>query len=416
VKPTSSLNSIYGLQRLLLDQNKRVYLVFSLIWLLSCQLGFFFLQKNLGNKTLNSIQNQLRQELDFSNFQYLARSITDYQNSGSIRCALVKMKAPAEMEILDLRYMTDPQSCVDSEWLLSGAHITRDLQSLNGDMYSFDFVNDNGNIFYLALWSFRVFGLVLIAMAYRNMLLRLKTQSARLEAEIAYANELTSLSRRLAHDIRSPLSALNMLASEAAGLETERREIIASVVAKINGIANDLLYKKQTLSNELKVSTTPQLEFVNSNCEILPEIEMLVKEKSIEFQNNPLVKIILQPSSCHKGIRGAISPKEISRILSNLINNSVEAIVDDGSIYLEVSERNAMISIAITDFGRGIPEHILEDLRKGPISYGKTGETSGSGIGIFSADEVLSANGGNIQITSKLGVGTKVIISIPSAL
>lgn len=410
-----SIASCYkAIKQLLFDQNRRVYLIFSLIWLLSCQVGFFFLQKNLGSKTLNSIQNQLRQELDFSNFQYLARSITDFQNSGSIRCALVKMKLPTEMDIIDLRYMSNPRSCSHSEFLLSGARISKSLQSLNGDVYSFDFVNDNGNIFYFSLWSFRIFGLLLILMAYRNMLLRLKTQSTRLEAEITYANELNSLSRRLAHDIRSPLSALNMLTGDSSGLEPERREIIISVVERINGIANDLLSKKEILKNiSLEISSI-STDIVDHACEILPVLEMIALEKSIEFQSNPLVKIILQPSSFPRETCVALPLSEVSRIISNIINNSVEAVIEDGSIYLEADLRNSLISITITDFGKGIPENVLENLKKAPLSYGKTGSGSGNGIGIFSAYELLKENQGDIQIVSKEGIGTKVTITIPS--
>jgi hypothetical protein len=102
-----------------------IYFVFAFVWLISCQVGFFFLQKNLSIKTVEALQNQLRQELDYSNFQYLSRSINDFQKSGAIRCATLKIVAPSKMEILDLRYMSDESSCKERDWFLSGGHSGR---------------------------------------------------------------------------------------------------------------------------------------------------------------------------------------------------------------------------------------------------------------------------------------------------
>ncbi|WP_413289896.1 sensor histidine kinase [Bdellovibrio sp. HCB337] len=401
---------IQKIQNFSLNRNYRIYFFLAIIWLMSCQAVFFFLQKNLSNKTISSINNQLRQELDFSNFQYLVRSITDFQTSGAIRCAVVKMKSPSAIDILDLRYMNTLAECNSPEWFLHGAHVSKDLQSLNGGIYSFSFVNDNGIIFTLALWSFRLFGIVLIFMAYKNMMLRLKTEAAKMKAEVQYAQELTSISKKLAHDIRSPISALNMLAGAFSNLDPNHKEIVQSVVTRINGIADELLTKDRN-SDRLSRMLPALEENSSETCALVSTIEMLIKEKSIEFQRNSLVQIELRPHSFSRDLILLLSATEISRIVSNVINNSVEAITENGNIYIELGENNHQATIAITDFGKGIPEEVLSKLKLSAFSYGKNG--AGNGLGILNAYNSLKAVGGDLNIVSKPGVGTKVTISIP---
>ncbi|HEY8270779.1 MAG TPA: HAMP domain-containing sensor histidine kinase [Pseudobdellovibrionaceae bacterium] len=407
-------------KKLLPFANGQVYLFSAVLWLFSCQIGFYFLQINLANKTLFSLQNQLRQELDFSNFQYLIRSITDFQNSGSIKCAVVKMKSPVTMDILDLRYMSGLNECAEFEWFLGGAHIRNELHSLNGDVYSFDFVSNNGIIFYFTTWSFRIFGILLIFLAYKNMLLHVQAESNRMEVEMAYAKELSQIASMVAHDIRSPLSVLNVLVSNVSGLNSEQKEIISAVVQRINSTADELLKKGRI--NYLKIPSTSQ-ERKNINeqpkgvdtesCKIIPTIEGLIQEKKLEYQNNSLVQIQFRPTQVSKDLSVSLSSSLISRIVSNLINNSTEAIIDDGSIFIEVEKREQFILVMITDFGKGMSEAILDTLKSRPVSYGKNGSTSGNGIGIFSANEALKKIGGNLQIQSKLDVGTKVTLSLP---
>lgn len=388
-----------------------IYFVFAFVWLISCQVGFFFLQKNLSIKTVEALQNQLRQELDYSNFQYLSRSINDFQKSGAIRCATLKIVAPSKMEILDLRYMSDESSCKDRDWFLSGAHTTTELNSLNGDTYSFDFINENGSIFTIALWSFRIFGVLLIAMAYRNLLFRINIEAERTAIEVQHAKEIADLSSRVAHDIRSPLSVLNSLAKGISSLKDEDKDIINAVVGRINGIAEDLLKQRKRELTTFSLNKNPSS--VLESCHLETVLNEIVEEKKIEYKGDSRVQIFLRANPASKDTYVQVSSTTLARCISNLINNSIEAIREDGSIYLETDTRDKFATIILTDFGKGIPEESLERVMNSSYSYGKENSKSGNGIGISSAIAEVRKVSGSLEIKSRVDVGTQVIIRIP---
>ena len=405
------MKSNLRLAKIMKEPSLRTYIVAALFWLVGCQVGFYFLQTNLSTKTLSSLQSQLRQELDFSNFQYLTRSITEFQNSGSISCAVLKMKSPSQIDILDLRYITGSSACGKNDLLLSGAHVQVQLNSLNGDTYSFDFINENGSIFTIALWSFRIFGVLLIAMAYRNLLFRINIEAERTAIEVQHAKEIADLSSRVAHDIRSPLSVLNSLAKGISSLKDEDKDIINAVVGRINGIAEDLLKqrKRELATSSLNKNPSSVIE----SCHLETVLNDIVEEKKIEYKDDSRVQIFLRANPASKDTYVQISSTTLARCISNLINNSIEAIREDGSIYLETDTRDKFATIILTDFGKGIPEESLERVMNSSYSYGKENSKSGNGIGISSAIAEVRKVSGSLEIKSRVDVGTQVIIRIP---
>ena len=65
------------------------------------------------------------------------------------------------------------------------------------------------------------------------------------------------------------------------------------------------------------------------------------------------------------GLFSKVNPIELKRVLSNLINNSIEAIKNnDGLIQVKVERDVKHVVILVRDNGNGIPIHVLEKLRK----------------------------------------------------
>src|SRR5262249_24085192 len=110
------------------------------------------------------------------------------------------------------------------------------------------------------------------------------------------------------------------------------------------------------------------------------------------------------------------------RLMSNLINNSFEALQSDGIVEVEavegigseagLSDSSQWLTIKIRDNGIGIPPHILSRLGRHFVTYGKEGTSSGSGIGVYSAQRWLESWGGNLKIESKFGAGATVTLQL----
>ena len=226
-----------------------------------------------------------------------------------------------------------------------------------------------------------------------------------LEREAAFA----SLAAQVSHDIRSPLSALNIVLSATPEIPEDKREIIASVSARINSIANLLLQKgKKVQSERLVTKSTSQQEL---HTDLYSSLNSILNEKKAQFGSRIDFQLSFSPSlSEHVAI---IDPVEFGRVLSNLLNNAIEAIPKVGVITVSSSISRNSASIVIVDNGRGISSENLEKIGAKGFSLGKNGTDSGSGLGLFHAKQTILAAQGKFNIHSKVNEGTIVTIVLP---
>lgn len=224
-------------------------------------------------------------------------------------------------------------------------------------------------------------------------------------------NKATSeMASQVAHDIRSPLSALNMIAGTISEVPEEKRLLIKSAIQRINDIANDLLSRGRR----------PSLDEKNNGPTIKPfpallstEIENLVSEKRIQFRNKSIVEIVSDVGGS-VGVFALLDLANFKRVLSNVINNSVEAFGNrPGRIRINVMNDEKCAVIVIEDNGPGIPAEVLEKLGQRGITWGKEGTSSGSGLGVYHAKKSIEAIGGTFVIDSKFGFGTSTTITLP---
>ena len=217
---------------------------------------------------------------------------------------------------------------------------------------------------------------------------------------------LGAMASKVAHDIRSPLSALNMVVKTLGSIPEEKRQLIEKAARRINDIANDLLatHRKDTpVLLRREISTKRLSDLLNEICE----------EKKLVLQNRPGVRLVLDLSTDHQP-QDVSESKELERVLSNLIDNAAEAIEGSGLVQVKLYSSGNDSSIVISDSGKGMPPELLERLGHEPVSYGKTGTNGGgSGLGVFNAKKVVTRMGGRLSIQSRQGAGTIVSIHLP---
>ncbi len=214
------------------------------------------------------------------------------------------------------------------------------------------------------------------------------------------------LAKRLAHDIRSPLSALNLVSNKIIGINPEQREIIEQVAKRINDIANDLLNQSSEVHKIIASNSAVDEGAFKEQIFLKGLIDKVISEKRIEYSDNEKIILISRLENLSENAKIDFSEKELIRILSNLINNCVEAIVENGSICIEAWNMDQTLYLRVIDFGKGIPNALLEKLTAEPISS----KSRGSGIGVYSAFKLLKAAGHDLTIDTKEGVGTQVTI------
>lgn len=206
---------------------------------------------------------------------------------------------------------------------------------------------------------------------------------------------------QVAHDIRSPLSSLNILANDAM-LSADKKVIFQNAISRINDIANDLLATGKNFNAETSSALKP--------VDVLKIVHDVVLEKKTEFQKKPNLEFETDLDSKEIAL-ARVHETDFARIVSNLINNAVESLVDNaGKISVGVRVYSETISIFIQDNGRGMAPEITGRLGKESFTTG-----SGSGLGTFHAFSKVSEWGGKIEVSSKLGEGSAFNIQLVKA-
>jgi signal transduction histidine kinase len=245
----------------------------------------------------------------------------------------------------------------------------------------------------------------LLSLALADRLNLLRKQKEEAERKVAEGIARAQVARQVAHDIRSPLTALEAATSDLSGLSEGRRLLIRNAATRIKDIANDLIRKE-------KMERTGFSQTLLSSL-----LELLLSEKRAQFRNRPDIIIEEEIAPNSYGIFVRVDPTEFKRVVSNLIDNAVEAVRDAGVVKVSLATKDSFGILFISDNGCGIPGRVLTKLGETPMSYGKEGLESGagSGLGVYDANQKLKFWGGSLKFHSQEGKGTRVEISLPLA-
>jgi len=118
------------------------------------------------------------------------------------------------------------------------------------------------------------------------------------------------------------------------------------------------------------------------------------------------------------GIEVKIDREAFRRAVVNVVDNAYQAMTDDNSaaghspgrfLTLATRRKDGRIEIEITDTGPGIPEDVLPRVLEPLYST----RTSGTGLGLPTVQQIMEDHGGGLEVSSVLGLGTRVILWLP---
>jgi signal transduction histidine kinase len=217
--------------------------------------------------------------------------------------------------------------------------------------------------------------------------------------ELQKQAEAGRIAAQMAHDIRSPLAALRVLTTEMDTLSVEVGALFHATVDRISEIAASLRQEdRRTLSLQ----------------PLLPSIERVVAEKALALKALPGIRLKVACIGSARSACALIAPADFFRVLSNLIDNAIEALAErpSGQVLIQLLPGGRECwKIRVRDDGPGIPSEVLARLGERGFSFGKS---HGSGLGVFHARSTLEEWGGQFQVQSVLGQGTEVTLSLPA--
>jgi two-component system, NtrC family, sensor histidine kinase HydH len=218
-------------------------------------------------------------------------------------------------------------------------------------------------------------------------------------------NELAELAGGFIHEIKNHISTLNLnlqlLAEDLAEPQNPRER---KALERVQRLQNECERLVQVSNDFLRFARAEQLRLEPAG------LDDVVGEM-VDF---------LSPTAKQKGIAitwypgGNLPSVWIDRdlfkqALLNLLLNAEQAMPSGGEIILQASREPEFVKLDVIDTGCGIAPDMLPKIFK-PFHTTKAG---GTGLGMPTTRKIIHAHGGQIEVISEEGRGTKVSIRLP---
>lgn len=210
------------------------------------------------------------------------------------------------------------------------------------------------------------------------------------------------LAAEVAHEIRNPLTVMKLLYHsldlkfDEKDPRTKDAQVIEAKIEQLNRIVEQILDFART--------TEPHFAPVNLN-DLVDELGLLVRHK-LANQNVKLVRDLQTDLPLVLG-----DAPQLEQAFLNLILNAAEAMTEGGTLTIKtVALPSSQVAISFKDSGGGMTKEQRDRAFKTVLA---TTKAKGTGLGLAIVGRIIETHHGQIQIISRLGRGTTLLITLP---
>jgi two-component system nitrogen regulation sensor histidine kinase NtrY len=213
------------------------------------------------------------------------------------------------------------------------------------------------------------------------------------------------VARRLAHEIKNPLTPIQLSA------ERLRRHFTTAPPpsrALVDECTSTIVGEVESLKG--LVDEFSQFARMPSPRTVPTELAQLITD-TLTLYNGIFSDVRLEQRFAPDVPRVRLDPEQIRRVIINLVDNAIEAMERHGEIVVEtqLDKPNGLVRVVVADNGPGIPAAEREKLF---LPYYST-KRRGSGLGLAIVRRIIAEHGGSIDVGDNTPRGTRFTIELP---
>ena len=212
----------------------------------------------------------------------------------------------------------------------------------------------------------------------------------------------------MSHEIRTPLNGvigmLDLLdASDLKAKEQNFVSIAKTSAGSLLSLVNDILDFSKIESGHMELE---QVEF---------DIRELLEQTAEQFAYHAHVKQLDMNCQIEDDLPHTLvgDPERLRQIVVNLLSNAIK-FTDSGEVNLSASRRGSILRISIQDTGIGMSQQVQDKLFQSftQADASTTRKYGGTGLGLSISQQLVELMGGQIDVESDPGQGTKFWLEI----
>jgi signal transduction histidine kinase len=221
----------------------------------------------------------------------------------------------------------------------------------------------------------------------------------------------TNFLANVTHELRTPLNAIigfsEIIESGVASSDHGAYgKYIHEAGGRLLGIVNDVLTLARIEADKLDLD------------EQIASLDEVLRASTRSFQTEAAAKVVTIEHQAGPDHLVFLDPSKMKQVFDHLLSNAVKFTGDGGSISVSAGrDPNDDLVVTIRDSGCGIPAEDLDRVLEpfGQVEDHLTRQTDGVGLGLPLARAMTRLHGGDLTLTSEVGVGTAVHVSLPAA-
>jgi signal transduction histidine kinase len=240
---------------------------------------------------------------------------------------------------------------------------------------------------------------------FNRMAADLKRQRAELE-RTQRIEAWADMARQVAHDIKNPLTPIQLSAEHARRVNIDRGRPLSPVLDEcVHAILRQVRLLRQIAAefSSFASAPTPRPE-PSSLAELITEV--------VEPYRAGLERVTITIDVPTALPAVSLDPTLFARALTNMIENALHAMPGGGTLTITACQSGDTAIVDVSDTGVGMDD---ADLKRIFEPYFST-KATGTGLGLTIAKRNIELNGGTIAVRSERGVGTTVVITLPLAV